>query len=87
MYNKVQPLTLVEQQMPLARFYYGYPMHDLLEELKAQIFAPPVDPDQVVKAENFWDWLMPYGQYTEHENAYCMMSDGSGFIATYLRNH
>lgn len=85
MYNTLPPLTLAEQQMPLARFYYNYPMKDLSDEIKAEIFAPPVDPESVVKAENFLDWLKPYGEYSDRENAYCMMPDGSGYIATYMR--
>lgn len=85
MYNKLQPLTITEQQMPLARFYYDYPMKDLPQEVKDEIFAQPVDPDSVVKAENFLDWLKPKGEYCEKENAYCMMPDGSGYIATYMR--
>lgn len=83
MYNSMQKLTLAEQQMPLAKYYR--PMKDLPEEVKAEIFAPPVDPDSVIKAENFLDWLKPYGEYTDRENAYCTMPDGSGFIATYMK--
>lgn len=85
MFHTKQPLTIVEQQMPLAKFYYNYPMKDLPDEVKAEIFAPPVDPESVVKAENFLDWLKPYGEYSEKENAYCMMPDGSGYIATYMK--
>ena len=85
MFDKLPGLSLAEQQMPLARFYYGYPMQDLSEELKAEIFAQPVDPESVVKAENFTDWLKPFGEYSEHENAYCMMPDGSGYVSTYMR--
>lgn len=85
MYNKLPELSLAEQQMPLARFYYGYPMRDLSEEIKAEIFAQPVDPESVVKAENFTDWIKPFGEYSQRENAYCMMPDGSGYISTYMR--
>lgn len=85
MYNKLQKLSIAEQQMPLARFYYNYPMKDLPDEIKAEIFAQPVDPKSVVHAENFLDWLKPKGEYCEKENCYCMMPDGSGYIATYMR--
>ncbi|MBQ3424089.1 MAG: hypothetical protein IJH38_02690, partial [Clostridia bacterium] len=61
MYNKLQPLCLAEQQMPLARFYYGYPVKDLPEEVKAEIFAPPVDPESVLPAERIIEWLKPKG--------------------------
>lgn len=85
MYNKLPPLSLAEQQMPLARFYYGYPVHDLPQEVKDAIFAPPIDPAEAIPPEHFLDWLKPKGQYTAHENGYCMFPDGSGYIATYMR--
>ena len=83
MYNKMQRLTLTEQQMPLYRFYR--PMADLPEEVKAEIFAPPIDCREAIPAERFLDWLKPRGAYTAHENAYCMFPDGSGYIATYMK--
>ena len=85
MYNTLPQLTLTESQMPLAKYYYGYPVRDLSDEVKAEIFAPPLDPSTVIKAEHFTDWLQPYGKYLEHENGYCMFEDGSGYIATYLK--
>ena len=83
MYNKMQQLSLAEMQMPLYRFYR--PMKDLPEDVKAAIFAPPIDNTEVPDAYHFLDWLKPMGQYTDHENAYCMFPDGSGYIATYMK--
>ena len=83
MYNKMQQLTLTEQQMPLCKYYR--PMIDLPEEVKAEIFAPPIDYKEAVPVENFLDWLKPKGEYTAHENAYCMFPDGTGYIATYMK--
>ena len=83
MYNKMQQLSLAEMQMPLYRFYR--PMKDLPEDVKAAIFAPPIDYTEVPDAYHFLDWLKPMGQYTDHENAYCMFPDGSGYIATYMK--
>lgn len=60
-------------------------MRDLPDGVKKEIFSQPVDPESVVKAENFTDWLKPFGKYEAHENAYCMMPDGSGYIATYMK--
>ena len=85
MYNKLQPLSIAEQQMPLAKFYYNYPMKDLPQEVKNEIFSQPVDPESVIKPENFIDWLKKPGEYCERENAYCMFPDGSGYIATYMK--
>lgn len=85
MYNKLPELLPEEKRMPLARFYYDYPVRDLSEDLKALIFGAPVSSDSVIPAERFTDWLKPCGVYEAHENAYCMMPDGSGYIATYLK--
>ena len=83
MYNKMQKLTLAEEQMPLRKFFR--PMSDLPQAVKDEIFAGPVDYRTVPDAQHFLDWLKPYGEYLEHENAYCMFPDGSGYISTYMR--
>lgn len=85
MYNKLPELSLAERQMPLAKYYYRYPMHDLSDEVKAEIFAPPIDPADAVKPEHFIDWLKPKGEYEKVENGYCMFPDGSGYICTYMK--
>lgn len=85
MYNKLPELSLAERQMPLAKYYYRYPMHDLPDEVKAEIFAPPIDPADAVKPENFIDWLKPRDEYEKVENGYCMFPDGSGYICTYMK--
>jgi hypothetical protein len=84
-YQTLPELTEEEKTMPLARFYYDYPMRDLSEETKAIIFGPPINYSTVVDAQNFTDWLLPCGEYFEHENGYCMFPDGSGYIATYMK--
>lgn len=63
MYNKLPELSLAERQMPLAKYYYRYPMHDLSDEVKAEIFAPPIDPADAVKPEHFIDWAQAQGEY------------------------
>lgn len=83
-YKTMQELTPVERNMPLARYFYNYPMKDLPKELKEQIFGHPMDPAEAIPAERFLDYLLPVGEYTDHENAYCMMPDGSGYITTYM---
>lgn len=84
-YKTMQELNAVERNMPLAKYYYDYPMKDLPEDVKKQIFAQPIDPKEAILAEHFLDWLLPLGVYTDHENAYCMMPDGSGYITTYMK--
>ncbi len=79
-----QKLFPEEEKMPLSRFYYNYPMYDLPDDVKAQIFAPPMDVNEAIKPENFIDWLQPCGKYLSVENGYCMFEDGSGYICTYM---
>ena len=84
-YQTMQKLNKVEQLMPLAKYFYNYPMKDLPRDVKDVIFGHPMDPAKAIKPENFLDWLQPCGKYLEHENGYCMFPDGSGYIATYMK--
>jgi hypothetical protein len=84
-YNKMQELNPVEKNMPLAKYYYGYPVKDLPQEVKDEILDHPFDPAEAVQPEHFTDWLLPVGSYTKHENGYCMLPDGTGYIATYMK--
>ncbi|MDR1765802.1 MAG: hypothetical protein LBR77_06900 [Lachnospiraceae bacterium] len=84
-YDTLQKLYPEEEKMPLARFYYDYPMKDLPKELKDLVLGPPVDCRDVVKPEDFINWLKPLGEYEKVENGYCMFPDGSGYIATYFK--
>lgn len=84
-YDKLPELFPEEKKMPLAKYYYDYPMKDLPEALKEEILRQPMDPADAVKPEDFLDWLQPCGKYLKHENGYCMFEDGSGYIATYMK--
>ncbi len=83
-YQTKQKLNKVEAQMPLAKYYNDYSMHDLPEEIKKVIFGQPMNWEDAVPAERFLDWLLPKGEYNDHENGYCMFPDGSGYISTYM---
>ena len=84
-YSKLPALFPEEKAMPLAKYYYGYPMKDLTEELKRKIFGPPMSAEDAVKPENFLDWLKPCGEYEKEENGYCMLADGTGYVCTYMK--
>jgi hypothetical protein len=84
-YSKLPELFPEEKAMPLAKYYYGYPMKDLTEELKRKIFGPPMSAEDAVKPENFLDWLKPCGEYEKEENGYCMLADGTGYVCTYMK--
>lgn len=84
-YSKLPELFPEEKEMPLAKYYYNYPMKDLTNEIKEEILGSAMDPADAIKPENFIDWLLPCGQYLKKENGYCMMEDGTGYIATYMK--
>ena len=82
-YQTMQELNPVEKNMPLAKYYYNYPMKDLPREVKDVILGHPMDPKDAVLPERFIDWLQPVGSYLKNENGYCMLPDGTGYIANY----
>lgn len=47
-YEKLPELFPEEKAMPLAKYYYNYPMRDLPEDLKKQIFGPPMNMEDAV---------------------------------------
>lgn len=83
-YQTKQKLNKVEELMPLVKYYNNYPMHDLPQDVKDVIFGHPMNWEDAIPAERFLDWLLPKGEYNDHENGYCMFPDGSGYIATYM---
>lgn len=56
-YQKLPELFPEEKSMPLAKYYYNYPMKELPEDLKKKIFGPPMKPEDAVRPEHFVDWL------------------------------
>jgi len=75
-YKTMQQLSPVEQNMPLAKYFYDYPMKDLPEEVKSVIFGHPMDPKDAIPAEKFIDWMLPCGKYLKNENGIaCLRMD------------
>ena len=66
-YNTMQELNPVEKNMPLAKYYYNYPVRDLPQEVKDVIFGHPMDPKEAIRPENFIDWLQPCGSYLKQD--------------------
>jgi hypothetical protein len=81
-FKKGAELSPEEKKLPLAK-YYDIPLTEL-EPLRRQIvnFGCPLDPKLAIKAENMLDLLRPTG-YEKQEYGYCMMEDGTGYIAIY----
>ncbi len=81
--KKRQKLFPEEEKMPLAKYFYNYPLH-YPSPLEMQIIENlnPMKPSDTIPVENFTDLLKPYG-YDKFETGYCLMPDGSGYVATY----
>lgn len=76
------PLSPEERQMSIAK-YYDLPFQEL-DPVRMQILnASPLNPAVVTKPENLLDLLRPAGYAPGSDYGYCMMPDGSGFVATY----
>lgn len=75
-------LSPEERKLSYAK-YYDLPLYTVgPREQEIIDFACPFDPGLAIKAENFLDLLQPIG-YQKMEYGYCVMPDGSGYIATY----
>ena len=81
--NIRQKLFPEEEKMPLAKYFYNYPLH-APTPVEMQIINQlnPMNPEDAILPENFMDLLKPYG-YDKIELGYCMFPDGSGYVATY----
>jgi hypothetical protein len=74
-------LSPEEKKLPLAE-YYDLPLYPPGPREMQLIDACPIDPKLAIKTENFTDLLKPTG-YGKAEYGYCMMDDGSGYMAIY----
>lgn len=76
-----QPLFPEEEKMPLAKYYYNYPVY-MPDEETLKALENPMPVEYAIKPENWLDLLTPTG-YSPCETGYCMFPDGSGYVATY----
>lgn len=78
-----QKLFPEEERMPLAKYFYNYPLH-YPTPVEMQIInnMNPIPVEDAIAPENFMSLLKPYG-YDKYELGYCMFPDGSGYVATY----
>ncbi len=82
--SKMPELSEIERKMSIAK-YYDIPVPEL-DPLQRQILDKPLDPAKVTLPHNATELLRPSG-YTGTDYGYCMMPDGSGFLATYTQFH
>ena len=76
-----QKLYPEEEKMPLAKYFYNYPLH-YPNPVEMQLIEKPIAVKDAIPPERFTDLLKPYG-YDKVELGYCMFEDGSGYVATY----
>jgi hypothetical protein len=81
-FKKGPELSPEEKKSPLAK-YYDIPLTPL-GPLQQQIidYSCPLDPKLALKPENMLDLAQVTG-YQKQEYGYCMMEDGSGYVAVY----
>ena len=82
---KKPELSPEERAMSIAK-YYDIPVQPLDPLHRMLLEAGPLDPKRVTKAEDIIRLFRPEG-YTGSDYGYCMMEDGSGFLATYTVFH
>ena len=81
--NVRQKLFPEEEKMPLAKYFYKYPLHyPTPVEMQIINTMNPIPVEDAIQPENFMSLLKPYG-YDKYELGYCMFPDGSGYVATY----
>ncbi len=73
-----QVLSAKEFEKPYAK-YFNVPMKPVPEEITAFLDKGPIDPSLALPIENRNDMLKP--GHLDSEMGYCIMPDGTGFIA------
>lgn len=81
--NAVKPeLDPQERSMSIAK-YYDLPFHTL-DPVRMQILnAGPIDPAKITPPDRITDLIRLEGYVPGSDYGYCMLEDGSGFVATY----
>ena len=74
-------LSSEEKKLSMAK-YYDLPLYAPAPLQQQLLDAGPIDPKLAIKTENWLDLLKPSG-YNPVEYGYCMLEDGSGYIAMY----
>jgi hypothetical protein len=79
---EIPELTPGEKALPISKYYTDYPLH-YPNPLYAQLLAQgAMDPADALTVEQCFQHLRPQG-YDKVEYGYCMLPDGTGYIANY----
>lgn len=79
---KIPELSSNEKKLPLAKYYYDYPLYHVGPLQQTILDAGPMDPKDAIPAVDWLDLLQTKG-YRNIVYGYCMMPDGSGFYINY----
>lgn len=82
MIYKVPELSPLEQDLPVSKYYTNYPLHSPNPLYQQLLDQGPMNPKDALSLENWLSLLEPEG-YQKIEYGYCMMEDGTGYIANY----
>jgi len=75
-------LTEDEKALPVSKYYLNYPLH-YPNPLYSQLLAlGAMDPKDALALED-WQQLLTVDDYMKVEYGYCMLPDGTGYIANY----
>jgi len=79
---KLPQLSPEEKAMPLAKYYYDYPLYPPDPRLQQILDAGPMDVKDALPVENWLDLLQIHG-YRDVMYGYCMLPDNVGFYIEY----
>ncbi|MCD8342689.1 MAG: hypothetical protein LUC87_11195 [Clostridiales bacterium] len=82
MVYQIPELTEAENKLPVAKYYYNYPLHGPNPLYSQLLDLGAMSPEDALPLDRCFDLLRPEG-YDKVEYGYCMMPDGSGYIANY----
>lgn len=78
----IPALTEQENALPVSKYYYHYPLHYPNPLYSQLLDQGAMDPKDALPLSQWMDLLQPEG-YSKVEYGYCMLPDGTGYIANY----
>lgn len=82
MIYKVPELTPEEKALPVSKYYTDYPLHSPSPLYQQLLDQGAMSFKDALPLEHWLDLLQPEG-YGKVEYGYCMLEDGTGYIANY----
>lgn len=79
---QIPELTPEEKALPVSKYYTDYPLHYPNPLYSQLLDAGAMDPQDALPVEKWLD-LLTVDDYMKVEYGYCMMPDGTGYIANY----